>query len=76
MRLDPAPESPFVLPVTAGSISGLRPFVLRNLMTPDPATGVSPAVRSVRVRGRRLVRLDDVLAAAGARTATGKAVTR
>jgi hypothetical protein len=74
MRFDPAPESPFVLPVTAGNLSGLRPFVLRNLMIPE--AGGPAAVRSVRVRGRRLVRLDDILAAAGARTASGKAVTR
>jgi hypothetical protein len=67
----PLPESAFVYPSLAQALSGVRPFILRNMMIPESGP---PSVRSVRLRGRRLVDLRGELDAA--RGASRKEVAR
>jgi hypothetical protein len=57
----PLDDCGLVSPAMASRLTGLRPFQLRNLILDE-----GPVVRSIRVGGRFLIRLDDVLLAAPA----------
>jgi hypothetical protein len=61
------PENSFVTPALASALTGLSPYLLRRLAVDAGGPGRTPPVRSARVGGRFLVRLSDVLRAAGAR---------
>jgi hypothetical protein len=64
-RSSPLVEAGYASPAMASILSGFRPFEVRNLISQfDPILDHVPIVRSVRVRGRLLVRLADWLAIA------------
>jgi hypothetical protein len=64
--LGDCPETSFALPALACRLSGLTPHAVRQLAVGSDAIEEPPVVRSVRVKGRFLVHIGDVLTAAGA----------